>query len=463
MAYLIAGVVVALFLALYLVSKPKIREEYSKVLSNDEYLDLSYNFVKSMSLPKNKGVDLHVDYFVSAIKSSLRILKTKRFKAKFDNVLKLEGAIRSLAKRDFSELNGLLSIDGTPRIVGIAEFCLKSNDFKFSGERIATIINNQNRVWTLSFDEILALDKAFLFVIVKKIAFLLEECKTVCKMMDLAKKCTKNKVDFENNKNFNALKNNKLFLSFCADYTKYASEECLQAQENFFANIENEFEKVFNLAKNIEKIDFSAFYAPLAILSRYESFDEASRAEKINFLKLLKLICDKENIDEYYYAIRLDNYQKTASAGHIDVFRAPLFSRKLSVVFARKDITSLSAALSSKTMMTLLFGGNNAEKPSNSILKINKFENTFEPVSRFKALNFGISIQNDRLKLRPHLPKDVESVEFVLKHCGVAHCVHIERGEIKQLYLDETKLTGTSEIYLKDKPLKIKLIIPFGD
>ena len=125
MAYLIAGVVVALFLALYLVCKPKIREEYSKVLSNDEYLDLSYNFVKSMSLPKNKGVDLHVDYFVSAIKSSLRMLKTKRFKAKFDNMLKLEGAIRSLAKRDFSELNGLLSIDGTPRIVRIAEFCLK--------------------------------------------------------------------------------------------------------------------------------------------------------------------------------------------------------------------------------------------------------------------------------------------------------------------------------------------------
>ena len=186
MAYLIAGLIVGAFLAVYLLLKPKIREEYSKTLSAGEYFDLSYQFAKSLPLPKKKGADLKAEYYLSAIKSSLRMLKRKRFAEKFACVVKMESAIKALTKLDFSTLCDLPSVDGVPRVVKIAEFCLKSNGYKFSGERIATIINNQNRVRTLSFDEILAFDKAFCFATVKKIAFLLEECKTVCKMMDLA-------------------------------------------------------------------------------------------------------------------------------------------------------------------------------------------------------------------------------------------------------------------------------------
>ena len=460
MAYLVAVAIIALFLTAYFVFKPKIREEYSQVLSNKEFQSASKDFVKSLPLPKKSGGNVNADVYVTAIKSALRTLKRKRYREKFAEIIKFESGILALAKTDFSKLQDLASIDKLPRVVKIADFYLKSSNYKFFGERIANVINAQNEIRTLSFDEVESLSQAFLFCALKKIAFLLLDCKTVCKMMDVARKYSANKIEFDDSKIVKSLKNSRLFLSLCAEYSCFDSEECEERKRAYFEKMQENFENVFILIKNIERIDFTVFYAPLRILCKYESFDDSTKEERIGFLNLIKDICDKENLDDYLFAIRLDNYINTASGGHINVLRHSLFSFKVSLIVAKKSITTLAAALSSKTMMALIFGGNDKSKSDKSIIKNTKIENTFEKIGRYKTLNFGISVQNDRLRVKPVLPAKIESAAIKLCHNGVTHDILIERGKEKELYLDDTKLSGTSEIYLKEKPISVRVVLP---
>lgn len=87
------------------------------------------------------------------------------------------------------------------------------------------------------------------------------------------------------------------------------------------------------------------------------------------------------------------------------------------------------------------------------------FENTFEPIYKFQSLNFGISTSGGRLKISPHLPRQILSADIVFEENDTKNYLKIQRGDENALYLGNTKLSGTSQIKLSNKPLDILVVI----
>ena len=199
------------------------------------------------------------------------------------------------------------------------------------------------------------------------------------------------------------------------------------------ANIKNIIETV----KQVEDYDFSRYYTPLEILDKFDVFSSSAPIVKSNFLALIKEVSDEENLDEFLYTVRLEKYMQSASAGHIRIRRANIFSRTLCIVNHKRDITMLATALSSKHFMNLYFApsNNTKRKLSKSIAKMLDFENTFEPIYKFHTVNFGISTAGGKLRVMPALPRQIDKADVVFDVNGVKNTLHIERGNEKQMYL----------------------------
>lgn len=464
MIYALAVFIIGIFLMIFTISKPRLREEYSvRIADFDDFKTKGGEYVKTFSLPKQQGTKLNLEYYVSSIKSSLRTISRQKNKQYFQSILSYSAQIKEFAKQKFEDLSILPSIDGVPRVVKLAEFCLKSCDFAYDGERIAALINIQNAHKTLGFDDVLALNSAFLFVLIKKLAFLLNDLKIICKMKYIADKNAKTPYLIKDEKTYLQLKNSKIFLSFCDSRGLYDSQECVFARNEYILNIQNGICTVLQTKHKIEETDFSSFYTPLQIFCKYEAFDAATEEERSAFLKLVKKLSDKENIDEFLFAIRVDNFTKSANSAHIKVIRTGLFQHKLSAIFAKEGIAMLASALSSKTLITLLFGGNRVGKGDKTTLKSSIFENAFENIGRFKNINLGIFVQSGKMKMSPHLPSIIVRADILFDYEGTIHNLHILRGAEREVYLGKTKLTGTSIFKLTDKPLDITYILPNGD
>ena len=460
MIYAALILIVALFVTLLILSKPKIREEYSVRTSDFSTFEASYaSFVKSLPLPKKEPAKLCDTYYKSSIRSELRHIGAKRNGKLFDEVLNYKPRIKQLLSKSFESLSALPMIDGIPRIVKIVDFCLKSSTNPCDEERITAIFNVQNEFRTLSYAEILAAKDAFCYVYLKRIAVVLQNVAVLAKMKRIADKYRKDPNSLPLEKSYKYLKDSKLFLSFCADNANFDSVACIDARNEFLKNVTNELSKLFSAIEKIDRVDFERFYAPRQIFARYEAFDGAPDVEKRNFLSLVQELSDRENIDEYLFAIRVDNYLKSANFGHIKVIRSSVFGRKIASILSKNDITTLGAGLSSDIFMSLLFGGNNSRNSTKSTLKNGKIENSFEKLTKFSNINFGISTKNDRLKISPYLPSFVQGADISLHHKGTEHKVHIKRGGEPALYLGNTKLTGTTNIVLSDKPLDVTCII----
>lgn len=205
--------------------------------------------------------------------------------------------------------------------------------------------------------------------------------------------------------------------------------------------------------------DFSVHYSPLEIFDKFDSFANATETQKINFLTLFSKLSDKENLDEFMYAIRVEKYMTTSSAGHAKVWRHSLFNRKYCVISQRQNLSMLASALRSDIFMKIYFDNVKEVKKQNSISKIIDFENTFEPVYKFSTINFGLSVQNDVLRLSPHLPFNVVSADVEFKSKDTTHRVKILKGEEEKIYLGNTQIKGTRLIKLADKPLDITVIV----
>ena len=463
MVYAISIVIIVVFSIILLISKPKLREMYyGKIKSPEAYSTDCIGFVKSFALPKKNCGKLQKTFFVSQINSAIRKINEKKNRKLFSQILDYLPRIKSLSKKNFDNLQDLPSINGVPRIVLLAEYCLKSTDFKYDGERIAKTLNIQNDYKTLCFCEIMALNSAFLFAILKKCAFVLQDLSVLAKMRRIAVKNKDYPNLLKNEKCYVQLKNSKLFLSFCSDSFGFESEECVLARDKFLNDKSEMLRKLFDTCDKISNTDFSIFYSPLQIFSKYDTFCNATQWEKINFLGMLKRLSDRENIDEFLFSIRLDNYMTSANVGHIKVYRAGLVGARYVTLATRASISTLALALHSQTMMNLIFG-NNTDKSSKSILKNNGFYNTFNKISKFKNVNLGIMITNDKLRINPHLPNCIESADLMIAHGGCEHSIHITRGNDRELYLGNTKLSGTSIIKLSNKPLNITVVIPKND
>lgn len=467
MEYAISISIVLIFLTLYAFARKKPREVYAKTYSEEEFVNECRKFVRQMPLPKEGSQNEQ-----SAFKRNVRLSKFKlqnhKYDGMFEEFLQEKSQLNSILKIDFSKLNELPSVDVKDvgnrgcesRAVKIARFCLSHSDYKFSQNRFSVIANEQNKIRTLTFDEISSFKEAFIYVLLEKLSFIFEDLKTISKVYDIAKKYVDNPNIAFLDKKIKSYVKSDLFLSLCALQLKYNEDKYTQKYCSVIDLLYVQFSNVFNSFNDVLNFDFSKYYSPLEIYDKYETFAEATERCKENFLKCASQMTDKENIDEFMFAIRLEKLMSSASGGHIKVYRANLFSTLICTFVQRRDIALLALALSSSQFMNLCFNFNDKKsKKSKSISKIVDFENTFEPIYKFKTLNFGISTNGGRLKVSPHLPNEIVSADIVFEKFDTKNTLKILKGDEDALYLGNTKLSGTTQIKLSNKPLDITVIV----
>lgn len=459
MEYAISIAVVAAFICVYLLTRPKLRAFYFDKYGDEEFKSRCEEFIKALPLPKEGG-KTQAKKYASKIKLIAFKIKMKKYGDFFDEFIGVEDDVKTLLKNDFTALDELPSIDGEPRAVKIARFCLAHSDYEFDENRVKTVIEAYNMKKTLSFSEILAMKSAFIYVLIEKLCYIYLQLDTLAKIYTLSAKYVYNPLLL--NSKYKKLTKSKLFLSICAKYAGYKMEYFSNVHGEVTGRICANIKNLIQAVTRIEGYDFSRYYTPLEILDKFEVFSNSAPIVKSNFLALVKEASDKENLDEFLYTVRLEKYMQSASAGHIRVKRSNLFSRIICIINHKRDITMLATALSSKHFMNLYFApsNNTKRKLSKSISKMLDFENTFEPVYKFHTVNFGISTAGGKLRVMPALPRQIDRADVVFDVNGVKNTLHIERGSEKQTYIGDTLITGVEYIRLGDNPLEITVKIP---
>lgn len=456
MAYALTVLVVSVFFIVYTVLKKKPKEVYSPVLTNLEYEEKSKLIAFDCQSP-DKGSEIEDKKYKRHIKWLLFKLKNKKYKGIFSTFCEDRQIVDKICKIDFGALCDNPSVNGKPRAVELARFCLASTGWIFVEDRFKTLANEQNRLKTLTFAEITTMKEAFLYVILEKIYFILEDLNTVAMAMNLAKKYVKdNGISFDNKK-YKSFAKSKLFLELCMLESNYQKKD-KESLEGVIDGLYMTYSRLCDSAESVLNFDFSRYYTPLEIYDKFDCFENATEKQKFGFLSLASSLSEKENLDEFMYAIRVEKYMQSASAGHSKVKKVDFFNKSICVLSHKKDIAMLGAALSSDFFMRVFFD-NKSIKSNKSISKIVDFENSFEPIYKFNNLNFGISTLGDVLRISPHLPDNIDSADVVFSNGGIRHAMHIKRGDDTKIYLGSTRIEGTKYIRLANKPLDITVIV----
>ena len=61
--------------------------------------------------------------------------------------------------------------------------------------------------------------------------------------------------------------------------------------------------------------------------------------------------------------------------------------------------------------------------------------------------------------MSPHLPNEIVSADIVFEKFDTKNTLKILKGDEDALYLGNTKLSGTTQIKLSNKPLDITVIV----
>ncbi len=457
MEYVVSAAIVAIFVIIFFLTRPKVRPIFYDFYDELYFTTAAEEYVKGLPLPK-EGSKNEIKKYASSIKSVIRKLKMRRYGDFFEKFFDFEDEIKTLLKTDFTKLDSLPSVNGEPRAVSIARFCLAHSDYVFDESRVKCVLDAQNRLRTLSFCEIEAMRIAFICVLIEKLSYVYKQLDTLARVHTLAAKYVYNPVLLSGK--YKKLAKSRLFLSICAVNAGYRMEYFGKLHADVIDSFASLIKNILATVKLISEYDFSRYYTPLEILDKFEVFSEASPATKNAFLNLVREASDKENLDEFMYVIRLEKYMRSASAGHMNVNKLNLLSRSFFIINQNRDITMLAAALSSRHFMNLYFTPNIRKKRGKSIAKMVEYENTYEPIYKFYTVNFGISTSGGKLRISPNLPRQIESADVVFSAYGVENSLHIRRGDEKALYLGATKISGVEQIKLGDKPLDITVKIP---
>jgi len=459
MEYAVSIAAVAIFVTIYLLIRPKVRPKYFDVYGDDAFKKEGAEYVSALSLPK-EGAKQNAKKFASIVKRVAIKLKFRKYGGFFEKFIAAENEVKSFLKADFSNLEELPSINGEPRAVKLARFCLAHSDYVFDGDRVKYVIDEQNKRRTLSFSEITAFGDCFRYVLLERMCYLYQQLDTLAKVHSLAAKYVYNPVLLS--PKYKKLTRSRLFLSICAVRAGYRMEYFEKIHDETTDSLYKVLQSILATSRVVNEYDFTRYYTPLEILDKYEIFSQAAPDTKSNFLALIKQASDKENLDEFMYTIRLDKYMNSASAGHMMIKRMDLFGRRVCITNQKKDISMLATALASKHFMNLYFANNNKKryKKSKSIANIVNNENTFEPIYKFNTINFGISTSGGKLRITPSLPSQIVAADLVFNAYGIDNELHLKRGEEKALFMGNTKLSGVEQIQLGEKPLNITLIVP---
>ncbi|HCH92539.1 MAG TPA: hypothetical protein DE061_02485, partial [Clostridiales bacterium] len=349
MAYALTILVVTVFFIVYMILKKNPKEVYFPVLTNAEYEGKSKLLVFDYQSP-DKGSEIEDKKYKRRIKRLLFKLKNKKYKGIFSTFCEDRQIVDKICKIDFGALCDNPSVNCKPRAVELARFCLASTGWIFVEDRFKTLANEHNRLKTLTFAEITTMKEAFLYVILEKFYFVLENLNTVAKAMNLAKKYVKDSGMTFDNKKYKSFSKSKLFLELCmieANYQK-KDKECL---DGVIDGLYMTYSRLCDSAESVLNFDFSRYYTPLEIYDKFDCFENATENQKFGFLSLASSLSEKENLDEFMYAIRVEKYMQSASAGHSKVKKADFFDKAICILSHKKDIAMLGAALSSDFFM----------------------------------------------------------------------------------------------------------------
>ncbi len=457
MVYALTFSITAFFILLYIILRKPDRERHYFTLSDEEYRKECKRFVHALPLPQKSG-STNDKRYKRTIRFLSKKLKMKRYKGIFDDFLENIKTFDILLKTDYSALENVASVNGEARCVALARFCLANSDYIFTNDRFRIIAECQNRFRSLTFAEILSMKEAFLYVLLEKLYFIYMGLDSIARVMKYAKAYV---FDGGNSKSkkLKGYSRSKLFLSLCAIEIDCISEGKQEALREVIDELYTSYSHVLRSIGDVLCFDFSRFYSPLEIYDKFSSFSNADENAKEAFLKLAASLSDKENLDEFMYAIRVEKYMQSASAGHIAVARGDFLGKRFSIIKCKKDISLIGLGLKSDFLMRALFSQNKNAKKKNTISKFIDFENSFEPIYKFNNINFGISTQNGALKILPRLPNNVVRADVRFVENGVEHALHVIRGDKEEIYLGSTRLKGTGYIRLSDKPLDVTVVV----
>lgn len=469
MEYGIAIGIILLFFIMYICTRPKMREHHFKTFKEEEYNQKSVEFLKNMALPKEGCAVLPSKKYCKLIKKTLKLPEKKK---KTNIIFEFEPEIKSNKKEieqalkiDFAPLSSLPCVDKEPRIVKIARFSLAHTKYIFTDDKVSYILDEQNKIKTLTINEVLNLRLAFEFVLIEKLAFLSQNIKMLLKLEKLAEKFAKSSDTFDNTPIYNSIKENKLFLEMCAEHKDYETRTFFESYLQTIQDAKFYLGNVFLSFESINLYEFNKFYSPSKILCTFDNFNKASNDCKTNFMKTLSNFASKENLDEYKFVERLEGYAKTANKIFKDINRPSFVAKSKKIILGNRlyvfskpklDDKMLATALWSKEYMNIYFS-ENPKKNAKSVIKNNIIDNTFMPYYENNTINLGIAVKNNLLTVTPHLPESVSSVAINFKHNNTSHHLIINNSTEEKIKLGGTVLHGVTSVLLKDIPLEIEI------
>lgn len=454
MEYAIAAGVTAVFIALYVVLRPRPREAFDATLKENELVSAAKEFAASLPPPSDGGGNAPAQPYARYVKRALRAKSPDPLISRiFEMLGEKREELKKLASEDFAPLQDLPCVNGKVRCVCVAETVLGHSKYIFCRERAEGVIKAFNEVRALTFAETDAMEKAFRYVLLKKLGFL---CKNACLAERLRARAL---LTASHPRLFSyaaaRFMKSTLFCRFCAEEMGYGTKNFQRKSDAVLDRIAEYVSNVLDSLENVAVFDFSEFYAPAEILKHFETYASATPEERAAFAKKLGELGERENLDEYAYAVRLENYGEFGTLPPFKVARTPLGKGSIVIAKFDADLLMLARALSSPVFMQMLFG----EGEGKCILKKSKIKNSYLPKNRTFGAEIALSSDGGVLTLPRELPENVESAEFVLTADGVRHRVRIERGE-PGLSVNGTVMKGVPAVKLGDIPLFVEVKVP---
>lgn len=467
MEYAIAGGVTALFILLYLVTRPKEREKFVSALNEEEFAARAKRCAETLAAPTDGGDAPKTAPFkkqiLRAISRSEHAHGDGELTRLFMLLAERKEDLKKLAKEDFSALQDMPQSDGTPRGVTAAALTLECSRFIFCAERAETVLTAFNAARTLTFSETENMRLAFKYVLFRKLAFLCERLMLTEKIRRTALRVAAHPVLYKLLPRVRRTKS-VIFARFCAGEMGY---DIAVFEKRYLAVTDGLAEMLGNVIDsldNVEIFDFSAYYEPCGILSRYDAYLSASPEARSELCKKLGELSDAENLDEYAYAVRLENFGDYGRLPPLNVKRLAVGKGSLIAAYVKGDLLMPARAISSGVMMQMLFGEGNGDKKSKSIIKNVKIKSSYLPKTGTPSLNFGIVVRGDKVFLSDTPPREIPSVQCTLLHSGTEHTVRIVRGgDEPTVTVNGTLMKGVPAVTLGDSPLDIIFTLPQND
>lgn len=454
MEYAIAGGVTAVFILLYLITRPRERDSFTSAMNEEDYIAYARETARSLDAPSDGGNRINAAPYKRKVGKALRRAEKECGDAELKRLYTVlsdrKEDIEQLMKKDFTVLQDLPGVKGRARCVLVAETVLERSRYIFCADRVEIAAEAFNAARTLTYSEIDAMQTAFEFVLLRKLAFLCERLTVTDDVRKEALRVAKRPRLRANTKKCKMMRGT-VFSRFCAGEMGYDTEKFDKAYLALTDELAFYLNNVIDSLDNAAIFDFSVYYEPCGILARFDAYASAPAETRAAFAKKLGELSTAENLDEYAYAVRLENYGDYGKLSAVSVRRAAV--GRGSAVLARfpGDLTTLARALSSPVFMQLIFGQSGKNE---SILKNVKIKSGFMPKSRVTSANFGINIKGDRLSVSPEFPPELEEAECVVVHKGVRHKVRIERGG-GGVTVNGTLMTGVPSVTLGGIPLNI--------